>query len=233
MKKVRIIAGIAALLTCFLVYSFFSGNNEAAKQEAMMTVLVAAKNIPAQTQITDDMVAEKQIPSSLVLPDTVLTKSDVVGKYSNASIVAQEPLLKGRFTKPSESGLAYTLKNGMRAITLTVDSETGIADMVKVGNRVDIIVVSSDEKNKKNSKAVTFLQNIEVIALGGGTDSKGSSGYEDVTLSVTPLDAEKLSLAVSTYGRVKGNNSLRLVLRPQEDKNTAAVKSVTIQDIMG
>lgn len=251
MKKIRIIAILAALLTCVLVYSLLNsaGKSSAAKpaepkEETMTTILTAAKDIPDQTKITDDMVATKQIPANLVITGTVLKKSDVVGKYSNTKIIAHEPLLKGKFTS-QESELAYSLKKGMRAATFTVDSETGVGGLIKIGNHVDVVMAFSDQN--KNIKATTLLQNIEVVAVdnktgsgSGGSASSGSgssssassdSDSSSVTLSVKPADAEKLTLAVAACGRMKGNQLIRLVLRPQADNGTSSVGVVTLQDI--
>ena len=97
MKKIVIFALIAALCAGALLY-FYLGNLEAQKQVEVQydTVVAAATDIPAYTQITADMLTLKQIPQGYAHPLAARTVEEVVGLVTVSDILAGEEMLPSK-----------------------------------------------------------------------------------------------------------------------------------------
>ena len=86
MKKIVLFALIAALCAGALLY-FYLGNLEAEKQVEVQydTVVAAATDIPAYTQITGDMLTLKQIPQGYAHPLAAKTVEEAVRNRGEVS----------------------------------------------------------------------------------------------------------------------------------------------------
>ncbi|MEL7655734.1 MAG: Flp pilus assembly protein CpaB [Bacillota bacterium] len=190
MKKVKILALIAAVLTAVLVFVFLNSLNN--QQEIEKTsVLVAAENIPTDTPITKTMVTMTELPAEAVLTDSISDSSLVLGKVAKSEIIAGEQILKSKIlTAGDDSGstLSYIIKPGMRAITIAVDGVSGVGYMIEPGNHVDIIAQYNQQDIPYTKQIV---QNVTVLAVDSSLTNKEESEGEDIpystiTLQVTP-----------------------------------------------
>ncbi len=206
-------------------------------------VVVAARDIPARSTITEDMLAVKQLP-----PDTLqgvfANTTPLVGAITLQPIVAGEPILPIKVAEPGrEQGLAFVIPEGMRAISITATEVVGSGGLIVPGDFVDVIATFSAD-DVGSDKAVTVLQNVQVLAVAQsvqkvvsptatGNDNQvataegGNAGLRDgevdpnpsaksVTLSVTPEGAQLLFLA-------EQHGQLRLLLRPFGDDSQQVV----------
>lgn len=246
LKKIRLIALIAALITCislYLIVSNLQKGGSIALNSKTISVVTATQNIAPYTKITSEMVSAQNITASDGIQNYFTQIGDVVGKTCKSDIYAGEVITSNRIAEEKDIslGLATQLENGMRAVTIAVDVEQGVAATIKAGNYVDVIYVNKVDggsgdatassylnsaagaKNPANSQtlyhnygqyfAVTALQNVKVVALDNifyKDDTKTS--YQSVTLGVTPEQAAQLALMCD------GEGTIRLSLRPQEDK---------------
>ena len=117
------------------------------------------------------------------------------------------------------------LEDGMRAMSVRVDEVTGVSNLLRVGNRVDVIVVLTDAANNKFSEML--LENIEVVALdttltGNPLNDEGKPYYTTVTLSIEPQAAVNLAYA-------ENEGSVYLIGRPQNDEGSASTSSFRIE----
>ena len=243
MKKIVIFALIAALCAGALLY-FYLGNLEAEKQVEVQydTVVAAATDIPAYTQITGDMLTLKQIPQGYAHPLAAKTVEEAVGLVTVSDIVAGEEILPSKLKEfgATDSGLAYVVPEGMRAVTVSVDEVSGVAGFLKRGDYVDVISYTSTSFDMKaaaeaqtqtgtdqtteapqggtsQSTTVIAAQNVLVAAIGTSLSSSTTNGedpaaiaYNSVTLILTPEDAMRV---------VQGSRSgsLILILRASGD----------------
>jgi pilus assembly protein CpaB len=119
------------------------------------------------------------------------------------SIAAGEPILKSKISgKGGRATLSSVIAKNMRAVTLRVDDATGVAGFVLPNDRVDVMLTRTETTGKKTTDIL--LQNIKVLAIDqvsqtpGGGDKQAADKpmvAKVVTLEVTPVDAEKLTLA--------------------------------------
>ena len=240
MKKIVIFALIAALCAGALLY-FYLGKLEAQKQVQVQydTVVAAAADIPAYTQITGDMLTLQQIPQGYAHALAARTVDEVIGLVTVSDIVAGEQIFPSKLKEfgQTDSGLAYVVPEGMRAVTVAVDEVSGVAGFLKRGDYVDVISYTSTSFDMKaaaqapagndqttespqgttsQSTTVIAAQNVLVAAIGTSLSSTTNTadaaavGYNSVTLILTPEDAMRV---------VQGSRSgaLILVLRASGD----------------
>ena len=144
MKKIRIFAIVAALLTAVAVYLFLLNINKP-NEVKMASVIIASEDIGANTIITSDMVTTAEYPAEAVLAGTARNIGDVVGKTCDGDIIEGEALLTSKLVEPGEDydTLAYAIEEGQRAFTLAVDDVSGIAGLLRPQDYVDVLLTIS------------------------------------------------------------------------------------------
>lgn len=193
-----------------------------------MPIVVAARDIPARTVLTEDMLTFASVPVDNVHPQAVTDIQPVVGKVLQYPLVAGEPLLQPKLAEVQESlGLSSQVPSGTRAISVEVNDIRGSAGLINPGDKVDVYAAFEQSRVGLNM-GVLVLQDVTVIAVAqeltppdpnavpadgtdpSATDSQGNDRTRTVTLAVQPDQAEKLVMA-----DVLG--TLRLGLRNAKD----------------
>lgn len=248
MKKIQIIALLSALFMFAFGYRFLSsqgGNLSNTTDEDVMNVVVAAQDIAPYTTLTSDMFVVKRTVADAFLTNYYSSISDVVGSVSTSAIFTGDVLTSSRIVTEENPvlGLSAQLEDGKRAVTITVDTESGVANNLKVGNYVDVICVASVEATdgSKTTAGMYFtqifgpgqpyntqvlhetmgqafsviaLQNIKIVAMDNIIDN---------TVAVQPPQYASITLEVTPAEAAKiallngPTAKIRLVLRPMED----------------
>ena len=245
MKKFRILIivvillGLIASAILFLPDSLPS-KNEQVVEENKVSVVVAVSDLPLYTVITADMVQYKDIAESSVHPNAQTDISAVIGTTTLANIASGEVIMSNHVMTQDQldGGLALIMDNGTRAMTVGVSNITGISYLMKVGNHVDIIIVtkeldrafSATGVDERRNVAAVMFEDIEILALdqhlaGAPKNSDGAYEYGTVTLSLTPEQTAQVALA-SEEGH------LYLALRPQQDHSVTGGYTVEINEIL-
>ena len=149
MKKIRIIALLSAVVMFASLFMILTNMARAARENEQraidnskkITVVKAAQDIPPYTVITENMLEIKKISTDDTFDDYFEKKEDVIGRIAVSDIFKGDVVTSKRIAAEENTalGLAYRIKEGMRAITLNVNIEQGVANTLKVGNFVDII----------------------------------------------------------------------------------------------
>ena len=248
-KKLVLLVGalIVAIGTALVARSMFAGASapqaEAAQVEAQgPKVLVAQRALPVGTIITADAINFQLWPEELVqnayFLDGEADMSKLLGTVVRHPITAGEPVTQGALVAPGDRGfLAAALAPGMRAVTVPVSAQSGVAGFVFPGDRVDMVLTQTveggDDTEMRTSE--TILRNLRVLATDQSTVSeKAEDGstivkpFRAVTLEVTPVIAEKIAVA-QTIGTL--SLSLRSLADNQSELEMALAKGdVTIPD---
>lgn len=237
-KKIYIIALIAAIISGGLLFTFFSayskngGNGKVALGQTEQ-VVVAIKDIKANTMITADMVSLKDVAASAVHPNSTKNLQDIVGQITDRDIVVDEQILTNKIAKVGAEGakgksLSYQVPDGMRAITIATDAVIGVGGYIEVGDLVDVLayikaepkdeIDANGEKKKVDGSVTTpVVQAVEVAKLGDITTQDAASAstavYANITLFLEPEDCSKLFEAQEASG-----GKLKVVLRQKADK---------------
>lgn len=174
-------------------------------------VMVAREYIPVGTRISPELVDYRPWPEHLVLGEFVQTDGkgdgDVMGNIARSEFQVGEPIIMSKLANPEDpSFLATRLEEGMRAITIPVDSISGVAGFIYPGDRIDILVTHGVEFGMPNdnglqpTEAVTelLIPDAKVIAVDKSTSIESGAGPVDassLTLELSPKDAQRIRLA--------------------------------------
>ena len=230
MKKIKIIAIVAALLVGIGMYSFLTELAKP-KENPKTAVLVAAFDIEANTLITKEMLVVREIDNNYVHPDSVTSMDAAVGYLMGSQVYAGEQILGSRLVPVGENrdtvkDLSYRVDEGMRAISINVTDSSGVANMLRAGDHIDIIISyqyteDTDTGRQTISASSMCMQDITVLAVDEVMNrERPEENYSVVTLKVTPEQA-----VVISYGDF--TSSLRLVLRSPLDEETITMKDIT------
>ncbi|MEP1596763.1 MAG: Flp pilus assembly protein CpaB [Hyphomonas sp.] len=232
--------GIAAV---FLGRYYMSSNStDAAAQMSapvvqMSSVVVAAAAIEPGEEVSASNVKTLNWPTESI-PEGVVTDaaelSDIL--YARGLILPGEPIM---FEKLDAAGnlltLAAAIEPGMRAVSITVRSDTGVAGFVLPGDRVDVNEFIQREPGQSANSyggdavrvtadliARPVLKNVKVLAVDQTFESnlEGARPSSTVTLEVSPEGALRLG-AVGMQGAL----GLALIGREEEADVITLVKS--------
>ncbi|NNC58632.1 MAG: Flp pilus assembly protein CpaB [Erythrobacter sp.] len=248
MDRKKLVLLLAALIiavgTALAARSMFAGAStpqaEAAIQEPRgPKVLVAQRGMPVGTIITADALGFQRWPEELVQDAYFIEgESDIaqlLGTVVRHPITAGEPVTQGSLVRPGDRGfLAAALGPGMRAITVPVSANTGVAGFVFPGDRVDLMLTQAvkggdDDAGLKATE--TILRNLRVLATDQRTEQTATEdgktvvrAFRTVTLEVTPKIAEKVAVA-QTIGTIS------LALRSIADNQAELERAIASGDV--
>jgi pilus assembly protein CpaB len=146
------------------------------------------------------------------------------------TIEVNEPILKSKITGfGGRASLSTLIAPGMRATTIRVNDVSGVAGFVLPGDRVDVLLTRDPESGKRrggNLQTDVFLQNMKVLAIAqdANQDRNKAAVVKAVTLEVTPVQAQKLTLAQKL-------GALSLALRHVNTVNAEAPQSIKARDL--
>ena len=246
-KKLALLVGalVIAVITAVMAKNMFTGAGaqQAAAAPAVPVgpkVLVAKKALPVGTIIDAESLGWQPWPKELMQsayytegqPDADAQK--LLGTVVRYAVTAGQPLTRGALVGPKDRGfLAAALGPGMRAITVPVNSSTGVAGFVFPGDHVDLVLTQTvqgggDGPALKVSE--TIVRNVRVLATDQRIDSKGEDGktevktFSNVTVEVTPRIAEKVAVAQSI-------GTLSLSLRSIADNTAELERAVAAGEV--
>src|SRR5919206_4592200 len=141
--KGAIVAALAlGALTSYLTWRYVDQAGQANQQAELVPVVVATQPIPARTILTPDMLRVQPMPVDAVHPQAAHSVDQVIGKVVRTELTADEPVLSSKlFLQRAESGLAFMVPDGMRAISVGFTELIGTGGMITPGDHVDVIGV--------------------------------------------------------------------------------------------
>ncbi|MDH7971665.1 Flp pilus assembly protein CpaB [Sphingomonas sp. AR_OL41] len=246
-RKIILLVGalLVAGLTAFMARSLISGSAAPTASAAAAApvdgpeVLVATRALPIGTILDATALKFQPWPKELVdgayfIKSTTDLKS-LQGTVVRNAITAGAPITQGMLVKPGDRGfLAAALGPGMRAVTVPVSVQTGVAGFVFPGDRIDLVLTQTvpgggDGPPLKVSE--TVMRNLRVLATDQRTDNTtGEDGksivktFSNVTIEATPKIAEQIAVA-QTLG------SLSLSLRSLADNGQELEQAIASGDV--
>lgn len=164
-----LLAVLFAVVAAVLVFAALNQGDDDKKASAAdtRTVVVAAHDIAPRTRLDADMLRLAEVPEDTVLSGAFDEIEPLEGQY------VRYPLLKGEQVVASkvgvqdvkeEKGVSFLLPAGMRAFSISVSEESSVGGLVLPGDLVDVIAIL-EESDVGVDKAVTLIQNVEVLAV--------------------------------------------------------------------
>jgi pilus assembly protein CpaB len=232
MLMLMVILGLAVVVTMLVMNQM----NQTANQNAALleqidreknqktTIVRTAKDISEGSLIAADDLEESQIQTLKVPESAIGSASLAQGSYAAVPISQGTVILSGHLRAAigmHTGGFEGKIKDGMRAITFAVDTNTGVAGFVAPGSHVDVLCSVGAGAD---TKVAPVMSDVEVIAVGQvyqkQVGSAGSQPASSVTVSVSPEQSAKLVKSIKA-------GQLYLSLRSDKDHTPVAVVDVT------
>ncbi len=245
-KKLLVAAVVVGLFAAALLYLYASQIEEEKNKllADQVEVVKAARNIPSGTPLTKDRITTEQVPQRYLPPNPLLEQdlNIYLGQPLAVNVEQGAMILTSDF---SVQEISRTLSSKVpvdeRAMTVAVDPVSGLAGLLKPGDRVDVLgtfpMGSKDQmiadvsgKDAVGYVTMPLLQNVTLLAVGSQisdvmADQRNAGQYNTVTVSVTVDEAELLTIA-QTRG------TLMLLLRNREDVNVTTVTQKTLKGVL-
>lgn len=197
------LAVIAVLAGGVAVVSEIDANNRIEEAfSGTIEVVAATKTIRAGDEISASDLAFVSVPNSTVA-DGAITKKDIDDSSKTpVGRVATQYIAKGsQLTNASTAGkdnpesLAAAIGDGMEAVTISIDAQSGMGGMLRVNDRVKVI--QPNDGSLGGDGFTVIADSVRIAALDGNfsSGSGSSDGYSTVTLEVTPEQAGKIRTA--------------------------------------
>ncbi len=213
-----VLAGVA---TVALVTYVHGAEARAYAGVQTVSVYVAHDDIPAGTPadvaVQHAAIQRTTVPRKLVADGAIASLSQITGGVAAVTILRGEQITTSRFTTPGQaSASGLSIPPGDQAMAVEVEGPPGVGGFVQPGVHVSVIahVTSANSSSTGNTESVArfVLQDVPVLAVGQQTLStsqssgdreaaaksgaSASSSRIDLTLAVTPDQAEKLAYAI-------------------------------------
>ncbi len=233
----------------FMVFTYIEDEKAAntSKFGQESSVVVAKVDIQELELIDNSKVMVKSFPQRFLSPGHFKTIKEVENTVATVPILKGEQVTKPRVTYPGvKTGLSRQIAVGKRAIAVNIGVDSGVAKLLRPGDRVDILVfldIASGDKSKQKVK--TLLQDVLVLSTGRNiTNSIPLIGvetpqviekmnlstytnYQTVVLELGPYETQKMLFSV------KGDLRPYLVLRNNNDRKRGPIESTDIFDVLG
>jgi Flp pilus assembly protein CpaB len=223
----RLLAGKGAVvaavllggLTSYLAWHYVDQASQARPVE-MASVVVAATPIPARTIVTPAMIRVQELPAEAVHPNAVRSANDVIGKVVKTSLTADEQILTTKlFLQREESGLAFMVPEGMRAVSVGFSEVIGSGGLLLPGDRVDVIGVFDikyPQSATPSAPAPTAVATPTQVVTGPIFQHDNQAAFPQLdgsqtTIATTVLeDVPVLAIAQRLEGQDTRDNTTRL-----------------------
>ena len=192
-------AALAAVCVASLGAAAWSQADAAGRIDAAFAgteqVVVLSQGLSAGEPIEESDLAIANVPAQLVA-EGALTPADLENpKTSPVGRLAASFAAKGsQVTSATAAGegnpasLADSITAGYEAVTVPVDSASGMAGMLREGDTVRVLVSADDEVGGTGVKIVS--DGARIAAIGADFSAGASGDYSTVTLELTPEQAE-------------------------------------------
>ncbi len=249
-----VVAGLIAAILVFAALNRDGGGDSMSAPAAAVNVIVASQDIPAGTRITGGMLTTASVTPEMRLQGSYTDVAPLVGFVARYPIVAGEQITLSKIGLKGDEkeGLSYVIPAGHRAIALSVTQVSSVGGLLLPGDRVDVIAVFSEGQAADSApRAVTILQNVEVLAVeqvaeelapppadtkeeaetAGSAlaqrpvDVKPQPDATTVTLALTPDQAQLLAL-------VQQEGQVSLSLRPFGEEGQVKLGTSTLTPLI-
>jgi pilus assembly protein CpaB len=222
-----ILLGIIASFCVILLVNAFRANTSLRKGHGEVTVILAARDLPAMSVLTSDMIEFSTSTSKEAPVGYYSSSTQVVGKILSMPIVKGQPLTRSSFiSEGTGAQLAAALPSGMRAVSVSLSGQNVSGGLLYPGCVVDVLASfkltggSRDVDSQGEALSTTLLHAVQVLAIAGDSvvSKQAVPGEKDssptlrsnqrlnVTLLVNPKQAEALQLATD-------NGTISLAMR--------------------
>ncbi|MBM3998615.1 MAG: Flp pilus assembly protein CpaB [Planctomycetes bacterium] len=208
------IAMVCGLLATIGISQVIDRQNRNQVATEMVKIFVAAADVDIGAALNAQNVKLEEWPKDRIPEGAVTKLEDLENRFARQRLFPGEPILTIKLMD-SNADTTLTIPEGYRAASIKVSGEVVVGNLVKPGDRVDVIVFLRRGSDVPFTGTRTILRDVRVWAVNAKTersvDDQGQPTMaQTVSLLVTPKQVELLTLA-SELGQ------LRLSLRRPND----------------
>lgn len=209
-----LLAAFAGLLTIFYVANY---KRHVQHDEKNVTVLVAARDIPAGTTgsevVEQHYMSTESVARRTVVPGAFSKPDDLNNLVATQALYRGEQLTASRFGTPTELGVRAQLRGNERAIQMEGTANELLAGTLKEGDFVDVVATWERPEGSSHHYSKVIARNLLVLlapdAAASGKLGESNSDFS-VQLRATDGVMQKIYWA-------RKNGEVSLLLRPPAD----------------
>ncbi len=194
-------------------------NRPVVQEIELAKVVVATRELKFGETIEEDALKLVDWPKDAFPEGAFAAVSDVTldgNRRVITGIQPGEPVLAVKITgENGRAGLAGIIADGMRAVTIPVNTVNGVGGFVQPGDRVDLVLTKEDDDSGETSAKI-MMENVKVLSVDqdAGARKETARVAKSVTLETDTRGAKRIALALNE-GRIS------LLLRSAGDIGSA------------
>lgn len=203
-----------------------------ATEHAVRPVIVAAKPLAAGDQLEAGVLARRAVPVRY-LPRSAYgpeAADSLYGRRLARPLEPGEALTPTALVDQRTEALSAQFAPGQRALTIAVDDTNSHANLVRPGDRIDLLWVTDVGDPNGGPVARPLLEAVHVLATGKTLRSLAADSamreYTTLTLRVGPDAAARIALAERV-------GELLITLRAADDAAVGANAALTVAAMLG
>lgn len=243
---VALVAGLGAFWAArsYLADQVETTQSRYAIQFEMVRVVVASRDLQSGDVLDTENLAVRAFPARYAPSDIVREGEShrLEGRVVIGAVKAGDLLRESATTAARSRHLSSLIEPGRRALTIEVGEVDTFAGLLRVGDRVDLLLRSDHTSsislsNRMPDPSITsLLQSVRVLATGASISandapdaagvSESSRQFGTITLEVSPEEALRIALA-------QANGEFTVVLRGSGDTTTVSPTRLTLSQVLG
>jgi pilus assembly protein CpaB len=219
MNRVAMLASLVVAVIGFVLLSIYvrQFQREASGGDPV-ELLAMRQDVAAGAPLTEQMLVVRTLPERYLEGRQVLASDlpRVLGVRASIGLEANQTLLWTDLatTSHDRSSFSSRIPKGMRAMSVAGMGRRGFGNLMRPGDRVDVLLTKAKTGSEARVVTVPLLQNILVLAVGS---SFGATVEED-----SPLRSDTVALLVtidqaSLIAQARRDGALSFVLRNEDD----------------
>jgi Flp pilus assembly protein CpaB len=238
-RLLMVIGIIVALVAFVLVVILGSRGTGGTSGDRNIDVVVAAVDIPAGTQVTDQLVKTVKFASDQVPTGAHTQIKDASGQYAavtltKGTVLTGSNLVNTQSKLPAQKKPFLDIPSGQVAVSIPYGAELqAVGGFIQEGDKIDVLYMKPPTDKVTSIQVKTTLQNLVVQKVGPQTGSTGGTGGNTSAAATLPASfvvfvpvdqAEDLTFLFAS-------GQYKLVLKSQNDitKNDVANTSGVTQ----
>lgn len=189
------LALLAVLLTTFYVTNY---KRHVQRGESQVTVLVAAKDIPVDTQgadlLTGAWLTKETVARRQVVPGAISNPEQLRGLIATEPVFAGEQVTARRFGTPAERGVRAQIKGTQRAVQVSATADQLLAGTLRNGDHVDVVASWERDQNQEKVSRVVIRDSLVLSAPSAPPRSGSISPSSTYSVQLRMSDAESQRL---------------------------------------
>ena len=219
MNRVGMLASFVVAVIGFVLLSIYvrQFQREASGGDPV-ELLAMRQDVAADAPLTEQMLVVRTLPERYLEGRQVLASDlpRVLGVRASIGLEANQTLLWTDLatTSHDRSSFSSRIPKGMRAMSVAGMGRRAFGNLMRPGDRVDVLLTKAKTGSEARVVTVPLLQNILVLAVGS---SFGATVEED-----SPLRSDTVALLVtidqaSLIAQARRDGALSFVLRNEDD----------------